>query len=223
MTYKCGNPLAIADTANADTLPPVRLKRLSKQKRGVADEQHRLRYPCQNQSGMENYELCRSHYPVEPGIRPHIRDISLVNVTGTDVWRSGWLNCLPESPCTGVSLENVQAPGALDWSVQTSKPHTHTTHARARTDIERRRESTHAQACKHTHNTHHTRTSLHTSAAVVLRPLSRTLLWPYFNRLSSLVETYDHVVVLGCAKMSRAASGRRATSRRPATASLEQM
>jgi hypothetical protein len=52
-------------------------------------------YPCQNQSGMENYRLCRSmaHPAPEPGIRPHIRNVSLVNVTapaGPDgAWRTG--------------------------------------------------------------------------------------------------------------------------------------
>lgn len=33
-------------------------------------------YPCQNQSGMANYRQCRSFYKVEPGIRPHIRNVS---------------------------------------------------------------------------------------------------------------------------------------------------
>ena len=73
-------------------------------------------YPCQNQSGTANYELCRAHYPVEPGIRPHIRDIALAGVTGVGgVWRAGWLNCLPESPCRNVTVAGVAAPGALGW------------------------------------------------------------------------------------------------------------
>ena len=73
-------------------------------------------YPCQNQSGTANYHLCRDFYPVKPGIRPHIRNISLVNVVGEGgTWRTGWLNCLPESPCKEVSFEAVTAPGAHGW------------------------------------------------------------------------------------------------------------
>jgi len=73
-------------------------------------------YPCQNQSGTANYDQCRSFYPVEAGVRPHIRNVSLVNVTGDDAtWRTGWLNCLPESPCEELSLEGVSAPGAHGW------------------------------------------------------------------------------------------------------------
>ena len=58
-----------------------------------------------------NCSCCRP----EPGIRPHIRNISLVNVTGDGVWRAGWLNCLPESPCEDVTVNGVVAPGALPW------------------------------------------------------------------------------------------------------------
>ena len=77
-------------------------------------------YPCQNQSGMANYDLCRSmaHPKPEPGIRPHIRNVSLVNVTGEGAWRTGWLNCLPESPCKEVSVEGVVAEGALPWECE---------------------------------------------------------------------------------------------------------
>eukprot|EP01043_Picozoa_sp_COSAG02_P015885 COSAG02_NODE_687_length_18478_cov_23.093476_5_plen_174_part_00 len=76
-------------------------------------------YPCQNQSGMANYQLCRqmAHPKPEPHIRPHIRNISLVNITAPPggAWRTGWLNCLPESPCKDITIEGVVAPGALPW------------------------------------------------------------------------------------------------------------
>jgi len=73
-------------------------------------------YPCQNQSGMANYDTCQSFYPVQPGIRPHIRNVSLLNVTGDEAtWRTGWLNCLPESPCKEMSMQGVTAPGAHGW------------------------------------------------------------------------------------------------------------
>ena len=73
-------------------------------------------YPCQNQSGMANYHTCRSFYPVKAGVRPHIRNVSLVNVTGDEsTWRTGWLNCLPESPCQEISITDVRAPNAHGW------------------------------------------------------------------------------------------------------------
>lgn len=65
-------------------------------------------YPCQNQSGMHNYRLCREFYPVQPSVRPHIRDVSLVDVVGHDAWRSVWLNCLPESPCENITFAGVR-------------------------------------------------------------------------------------------------------------------
>eukprot|EP00662_Eupelagonemidae_sp_cell21_P022209 gene22209-63859_t len=70
-------------------------------------------YPCQNQSGMDNYRLCRSYYPVKAGITPHIRNVTLTDVVAERAWRAGWLNCLPESPCSGILLDGVSAAGAL--------------------------------------------------------------------------------------------------------------
>ena len=68
-------------------------------------------YPCQNQSGMANYEQCRSHYPVQPGVRPHIRDVVFNNVRGADAWRSVWANCLPESPCKNIDFGGFEVGG----------------------------------------------------------------------------------------------------------------
>jgi hypothetical protein len=65
-------------------------------------------YPCQNQSGMHNYRLCRDFYPPMKGIRPHIRNITLDGILATDAWRSLWLNCLPEAPCENITFENVK-------------------------------------------------------------------------------------------------------------------
>lgn len=105
---------------------------------------------------MANYRLCRelAHPKPEPGVRPHIRNVSLVNVTAPPggAWRTGksfssletrkkkgsgtrhavcafgfrlaqvgcldgtgWLNCLPESPCEDIVIDGVVAPGALPW------------------------------------------------------------------------------------------------------------
>eukprot|EP00035_Acanthoeca_spectabilis_P030814 m.11086 g.11086 ORF g.11086 m.11086 type:complete len:454 (-) comp4393_c0_seq2:1599-2960(-) len=70
-------------------------------------------YPCQNQSGMANYMQCRSFYNVKPGVRPHIRNITVRDSNADGAWRSAWLNCLPESPCEDVHFINVSAAHAL--------------------------------------------------------------------------------------------------------------
>jgi hypothetical protein len=42
-------------------------------------------------------------------------DIRFENIRGDNAWRSGWLNCVPESPCRNITFENVQALGALPF------------------------------------------------------------------------------------------------------------
>lgn len=72
-------------------------------------------YPCHNDSRYANYLECRAAYPVQPGVQPHIANVSFQRIHGQGVWRTAWLNCLPESPCDGVTFEDVTAPGALGY------------------------------------------------------------------------------------------------------------
>jgi len=44
-----------------------------------------------------------------------------VNVTADVAWRTGWLNCLPESPCKDISLQGVKVDklqGTHGWECQ---------------------------------------------------------------------------------------------------------
>ena len=64
-------------------------------------------YPCQNQSGMENYMDCRSFFSPIAGVRPHVLNITFENIQADTAWRSVWANCLPESPCFGVDISGI--------------------------------------------------------------------------------------------------------------------
>ena len=73
-------------------------------------------YPCHNDSRPENYLLCREAFPVQAGVTPHIANVRLEQIQGVGVWRSGWLNCLPESPCREVTFADFDAgAGALPF------------------------------------------------------------------------------------------------------------
>ena len=64
------------------------------------------RYACQNCSGTQNYEDCANSLGVVAGITPIIDGVVFENVRGT-AWRSGWLRCLPEAPCTNISFAGI--------------------------------------------------------------------------------------------------------------------
>ena len=66
----------------------------------------------------DNYLECRKFYPVVPGVTSHIKNVLYENLVGENAWRAAWLNCLPETPCTGVRFRNFSAPGALGFACE---------------------------------------------------------------------------------------------------------
>lgn len=71
-------------------------------------------YSCQNSSGTDNYMACRAATqppPAPPGTPgPTFANITVTGVRGS-AWRAGWLNCLPERPCTGIRISDFNVTG----------------------------------------------------------------------------------------------------------------
>jgi polygalacturonase len=67
-----------------------------------------LSYACQNMSGSDHdYQLCRESWTKLPGVTPKVSGISYQDIQINGGWRAGWIECLPEAPCHGVTVSNM--------------------------------------------------------------------------------------------------------------------
>lgn len=66
---------------------------------------------CQNYSAAAWANCTAKQRPTSAALTPSVRDVTfrdITNAAGAPPSRVGWLECLPDSPCSGISIEGVQ-------------------------------------------------------------------------------------------------------------------
>eukprot|EP00051_Salpingoeca_urceolata_P000327 m.33527 g.33527 ORF g.33527 m.33527 type:complete len:469 (-) comp10436_c0_seq1:77-1483(-) len=78
-------------------------------------------YACQNHTG-DAFRKCADAQPPLPGLTPQVHNVRFEDIRVVDhdrqggPFRVGWLECVPEAPCTNISFANAMTHAQNGWA-----------------------------------------------------------------------------------------------------------